>query len=603
MPQASVSGNIVAGGGTQASPGQQQARQVVVLGCSPGGVVNTLYQPQSQIGAQSLLDTGPLLEEAALLLNAPLISGGTKPPPILVPLPQTTAGAVSGSSGLMAANPLNAAAGTINQSTAPHRPVKVKVTVGGTLGTAKVKVSTDGGLTYGAEQTTAAGWATTGYAVPGLFATIKMSAATYVLNDVATIGVDGVVTNFASAGTLTFTASPIDAYELLVSVVKGTALGAMTIAVSLCNNPSLLAGTFFVPSNGIVAVTDGRGNGTGLVLTLSGTFAASDTYTGYALPPAPAAADVTAAMTAMMAAQGRPTVAMLHVQALPSSAAAAMTLAQAVQAGLDAAFAAGLDWQAVIECPALNDLVMSGGVPILDTADTDSVLRTARAGITCNRVAAFLGTGGIVSPITAIKARRPLGWGVMQRYVGTDPANSLGRKKDGPLNFELGTLGRDEKLAAIQLGDVQFNVATTYDDEGASAFLNITYGGFAFKNLTTSALYQDAEALRAMNVLSAAIRVFLRNTLGDRPPVNPDGTIAEGPRKDYSSIGDSVAKRALGLLAGGAFGKTQQASSAGLEILATSQLGTYPRKLEAAVDFQGLGMVSAASYTIAVQGA
>jgi len=600
MPQASVSGNIVAGGGTQASPGQQQARQAVVLGCSPGGVVNTLYQPQSPIGAQSLLDTGALLEEAALLLGV----AGTRPPPILVPLPQTTAGAVSGSSGLMVANPLNSSgSGTANLSTAPHRPVKVKVTNGGALGTAKVKVSTDGGLTYGAEQTTAAGWATTGYPVPGLYASIKLSAATYVLNDVATIGVDGVVTNFASAGTLTFVASPVDAYEVLVSVVKGTALGALTVAISLCNNPTLLAGTFFVPSNGIVAITDGRGNGTGLVLTLTGSFQPNDSFTGYALPPAPAAADVTGAMTAMMAAQGRPTVAMLHVQALPSSAAAAMTLAQAVQAGLDAAFAAGLDWQATIECPALNDLVISGGVPVLDSADTDSVLRTARAGITCNRVAVCLGTGGIVSPLTSVKTRRPLGWAVMQRYLATDPANSLGRKKDGPLNFELGTLGRDEKLAAIQLGDVQFNVATTYDDEGASAFLNITSGGFAFKNLTTSALYQDAEALRAMNVLSAAVRVFLRNTLGDRPPVDPDGTIAESPRKDYSGIGDAVAKRALGLLAGGAFGKTQQASAAGLEILKTSQLGTYPRKLEAAVEFQGLGMVSAASYVIAVQGA
>lgn len=599
MSQASVTGSIVAGGGTQASPGQQQARQVVLMGVSPLGTVNTLYQPQNVPAAQSLLDTGPLLEETALLLGV----SGNRPPPMLMVLPQTTAGAVSGASGLMVAGSLNTGSGTINMSAAPHRPVKVKVTLGGTLGTAKVKVSTDGGATYGAEQTTAAGWATTGYAVPGLFATIKMSAATYVLNEVATIGVDGVVVNFVSAGTLTFTASPIDQYELLVTVAKGTALGAMTINVSLCNSNANLAGTFFVPAGGIVAITDGHGNGTGIVLTLASTFAVGDTYTGYALPPAPASADVTSAMTALMAAIGRPTVAMIHVQALPSTVASSMTLAAAVQTGLDAAFAAGLDWQATIECPNVNDVVLSGGVPILDTADTDTAIRTARSGVTANRVAVCVGTGGIVSPVTAIKVRRPLGWAVMARYVGTDPANSLGRKKDGPLNFEIGTLGRDEKQASVQLGDVQLNCATTYDDEGSSAFLNITSGGFAFKNLTTSALYQDAEALRAINIISAAVRVFLRNTLGDRPPINADGTIAEGPRKDYASLGDAVVKRAVGLLAGGAFGTTKQASAAGLDILATSQLGTSPRRLDAAVNFQGLGMVSAASYTISVQGA
>lgn len=598
MSQASVTGSIVAGGGTQASPGQQQARQVVVLGVSPLGIVNTLYQPQNLPAAQAALDTGPLLEEAALLLDVP----GQRPPPILVPLPQTTPGAVSGSSGLMVANGANVAAGTVNVTVAPHRPIKVKVTTGGTLGTAKVQVSTDGGLTYGPIQTTAAGWSSTGYLVPGTFTTIKMSAATYLINAFATIGVDGVIVDFVGGGALTFVANPIDTYELLVSVAKGTALGAMTINVSLCNDASNNVGTFFVPASGIVAVTDGRGNGTGLVLTLASTFAVGDSYTGYALPPAPASADVVAAMTAILAAPTRPRVALIHVQALPSSAASAMTLAQAVQTGLDAAFAAGLDWQAVTECPSSvsGDIVMSGGVPIVDTADTDAVNRTARSGITCNRVAVCATTGGVVSPITTIKVRRPFGWAVLQRYVGTDPANSLGRKKDGPLNF---ALGRDEKLAATQLGDVQFNVPTTYDDEGPSAFLNITSGGFAFKNLTTSALYQDAEALRAINVLSAAIRVFLLNTLGDRPPVNPDGTIAEGPRKDYATIGDAVAKRSLGLLAGGGFGNVQQASAAGCEILATSQLGTSPRRLDAAVEFQGLGMVSAASYIISVQGA
>jgi len=595
MPQGGVTVAITPGGGQQAANGQQQARQLALLGVSPGGTINTLYQPGNTPAAQALCDTGPLLEEAALVFAA----SAARPAPYLVPLNQGSAGAVSGAAGLMVAGAANQGSATLNVTVAPHRAIRVKVTLGGVLGTAKVRVSLDGGVTYQAEQTTAAGWATTGYAVPGTFVTIKLSAATYVLNDFGTVGVDGTITNFASAGILTFTASPIDQYELLATVTKGGANGSSYLSVSLDNGVSVV-GNFFVPSSGIVVVTDGHSNGTGLVITVTGTTTTGDTYTGLALPPAPAQVDVTNGISAMIASPFRPTVCLLHIQAQASSVASAMALGQAVDAVLATAFASGLDWQAIIECPVVGDVVMSGGAPILDAADTDAAIRTARTGVSLNRVAVCGTQGGIVSPITSVKTRRPFGWALTQRYVQTDPANSLGRPADGQLNFTIGA--RDEKLSAIQLGDVQINVPTTYDGY-PGCYLNITANGFAFKNLNTSALYQDAEGMRALNVMSAALRVAGMSVLADRPPVNQDNTIAEGPAKDYDTKMSGVAKRSLGLLAGGAFGNQQQASFADASVDRTSVLGASPRTLKIIAPFKGLGMISAVAITIPVQGA
>jgi hypothetical protein len=393
--------------------------------------------------------------------------------------------------------------------------------------------------------------------------------------------------------------SPVDTYELVATVAKTGTPGTGSLAVSLDSGFSS-AGTFLIPSSGGLVITDGHGKSTGLVMACSGTFEAGDTYTGLAMPPTPSSGAVTAAIDALIASAARPPVCNIHVQALPASAAAALALAQAVGAKLDAAFAAGLDWQAFIECPVVGDVVLSGGVPILDTADTDTTIQAARAGITCNRVALFASTGGIVSPITGIKTRRPFGWAAAQRYVATDPAQSLGRPADGPLNF---TIGRDEKLAAIQLGDVQINVPTTYDAKPDGAYLNITSGGFALKNLTLSQLYQDAEGLRALNIVSATVRAIGVTVLADRPPVNADDTIAESAAKDYDTLFDKGVRRAVGLLAGGAFGITRQASIAAASIDRASVLGGDPRELLTNVSFKGLGMISAVSYTIAVQGA
>lgn len=804
MSQGGVTVTEVAGGGVATANGQQQARQIAILGVSPGGTVNTIYQPGNQPAAVGLMSAGPLLQEAALILN---VAGA--PPPFVVPVDQSIDGAVSS----VDANPGNAGSGVIALSVAPHVAINGTCPTGGALGTAAFRFAVNGGG-LSAPVTSEAGGSWT-YRVPGTFCDITFPSGTYTGTEVFAVGVDGEVTSSgasatpatvtsaagpfdlrglstpnirvafnaggdqdfsitaaaatragsgssypvtatydltfaggattpitvtaaadaadmaaqinaqcdggsavvngtqvdhvsdrkgsgatvviasvvnsvgtsgftagtstgsgtvansgavtaaelasicsgitngtatASGGALVFTStttgtggtaqvksastadvimggefatnaaktgaaagaivglsqssSPVDQYEIEITVSKGGALGACSLAVSLDSGFS--STTYQIPSSGVAVVTDGRGGGTGLVLTCSSTFTANDSYTALALPPSYGSSDVTAAIAAMIASPDRPTVCDIHVQTLSPTAAAAFNMASALETALETAFASGLDWQGFVECPVATgtyytgDVVLDGGVPVIDIADTDAAIRTARAGNTFNRVAVHASTGGIVSPINGIRTRRPFGWAVAKRYGRTDPSESIGKVIQGDgLDFKI---GRDEKLSAIQLGDSQINVPTTYNGY-TGTFLTITSGGFALKNLTTSALYQDAEALRALNVVAAATRVLGMSVLADRPPVNADNTIAESAARDYDLLFDTGVKKAVGLIAGGAFGTTPQVSSCAASVLRSSVLGASPRRLDVLVTFKALGMISDVSVVISVQGA
>jgi hypothetical protein len=65
----------------------------------------------------------------------------------------------------------------------------VKMTLGGTLGTAKFEVSIDNGVTYGAEQTTSSGTPT--YVITGTGLTLNFAAGTYVISDTYSFGTYG----------------------------------------------------------------------------------------------------------------------------------------------------------------------------------------------------------------------------------------------------------------------------------------------------------------------------------------------------------------------------------------------------------------------------
>jgi hypothetical protein len=567
MALGGVNAEVQTGGGQQRVSGAIQSRTVIQVGCSPAGDINTVYNPGSLGAAKSILDTGELIEALAMRLKSGL------PNYVVVCNPGT-----AGDTGTVTHTGEDD--GTLAVTVAPHKAIRVLCTLGGTLGTAKFKFSLDGGTTYGDEVTSTAG----PYAVrvPGTYCTLTFAAATYVVDKTLDVATNGTVTAGSGwVGTVTQASSPIDYYEVLVTVITGGALGTAVVRISLDNGKTALP-DFAIPSGGVVVIP-----GTGLVCTFASTFTEEETYFFLASPPAPSSQDLDDALDALLADQ-TVDAALVHIVSLPSSAANAVTLADSLQTFCESAAAVGLDWQAVTECPVVDDLVVSGGATIYDTADTDSTIRTARVGADTPAVAVHAGTHRMSSPITKRKTKRPLGWAVVKRFTETDMRLDPSRVASGPLDiFEI---GRNEAEATVGLDDVQINTARTYRRRNG-VFLSITRGGYGWKNLTQDADLQWATGVRCLNGGLASLRVEAQVFLGETPPVNDDGTIEEKTRRSWSSKLDTAIKKFYGLVPGGDF-RDAQVSSASATVLASSQLGSAPRRLDIEYTIQPRGFVS-----------
>lgn len=585
--------SIVPGGGQQRASLQQLTKAVVHLDVSPKGTTNTLIPIGDKAGIPTLLDTGRLAEVAAFCARS-----GT--PQYVMPVNPSTAGAVS------TVTQAGSGSGTVAVTVAPHRPITVLCVGGGTVGVATVKFSLDGGVTYGPLTTTAST-----LRVPGTFCTLAFAAATYVATKTNTIGIDGTVTPGSGwVGTVTISsASPIDDYEAVVSVAKAGALGVAVVQVSLDNGNSTLP-TMLVPSGGVIAIA-----GTGLVLTLANTFVLGDTYSFLTIGPGFSTSDLQNALTALKAIRTLQ-VSLVHVASMPASAAAAFSQASTLDASVLDAFNNNIfDWEA------------------------------------CCNVPSKAGGARLTSALTGRKHLRPLSWLAVDRYVETEPKDELAATNpesatstgDGSLRIFipagatsiagpgdivmpssaplydtadtdsviLAARGADlsgrtsvfswrDEAATPGLDDVQINTARTYGGP-LKAYLSITAGAVGWKNLTTQSTYMDAGAVRALNVMVAALRITQFGLLGQRPRVNADGTISEEAARTWDTLLDGVAKRAVGLKTGGDFAKAQ-ASQAYATVLRTSQLGQSPRRLDIAYGLQPLGEVSQVAGAVAFSG-
>ncbi len=195
--------------------------------------------------------------------------------------------------------------------------------------------------------------------------------------------------------------------------------------------------------------------------------------------------------------------------------------------------------------------------------------------------------------------KRPYGWALVDRFVDTDPREDLSRKARGPLK-RIFDISRDESAVTTTLDDVQINVPRTYRSTNG-AFQSITSGGAGWKNLTTNENFQAAGAVRVLNVALRKIRAFGENQLGEDLATKADGTIAENPRRALSTAADDVIKKAVGLKPGGAFVQPQASSATG-ECLASSQLGTSPKRLDFEYDLQPRGFVSSVNSVVRFSG-
>jgi hypothetical protein len=580
-------------GGQSRVSADKLARSIVGLGCSPLATPNVLVAVGSPSDIPALLDSGELAEWAALTAR----QGQTR---YVMPVNPSQPGGVSAS-----VTHAGTGSGAIAVTVAPHKAITVKCVTGGAIATAAFQFSIDGGVTYG-PTVTSTGSAPWVYMVPGTYCTLSFAAATYVATKTLTVGTDGTVTpGSAWVGTVTQASSPIDSYEFYAVVKKAGALGVATLSLSLDNGRTTVADTL-IPSAGVIVVA-----GTGLVLTCSSTFVAGDTYSFVASPPGFNTTDLNNALTALKAVQ-HVQFTQVHAIGLPASAAGAFTnLATLDAAASDAFKNYQLDWDTMCECPSslaalgFGDVITSGGAAIRDSADTDTVITAARSTDT-NQCGMHVGTYPIVSPLTSRQVNRPLGWAVADRYVDTDPRESVAALQPyGPLRITIPpgvtTIGRDE-YKTPGLDDVQLNTARTYRGRGMNVFLSITAGGNSWKNATTDVNYQNKGFLRSVNTAIALLRPVAQDILGQTVETNSDGTIAETPARSLDLKLSGSIQRFLGILPGGDFQK-RQVSAASATVSRSSQLGVAPKRLDVSYAIQALGEVTDEQNTVTFSGA
>jgi len=366
----------------------------VKAGICSACVPNTVTSFSDLNTALATLGTGPLTEALADTLS---VAGG---PVFALPFTPSTAGSASATSD----NTGVVGTATVTTSAAPDKQIDLKIQTAGPIGTMAFQVRVNGGA-YGAPVVTSG--TTFTYAVPGTLVSITFAAATYVATDVYTIATTGVVTRAGSgpaATNLTFTASPLDTYDIRITVTTGGALGVgvFTYSVDGGNNVS---GQILIPSGGVYAIP-----GTGVVATFSSaTYVVGDVYKRGTTTAAYSGSDATAALTALLADPNE--WGFIHVIGMGANAAAAASLAATVDTQMTAAESSFRYVWSAIECP---------------TTEADSALATAFASFASTRIMVCAGDIGHQSTLTGRVIRRNSAVAITSRIAaippGEDPA-------------------------------------------------------------------------------------------------------------------------------------------------------------------------------------
>ncbi len=360
----------------------------VKIGVCSKGVPNSVKGYSDIKSLVADLGQGPLVEAVASVLNE---AGG---PVYAVPANPSVAGTAG------SVTHTGTGAGTVTPSLAPDRVILMKVTTGGTRGVALVSFSVDG-----AAYTTPVLTAAT-LQVPGTLTVLSLPTGTYVLNEVYTVPINGgAVTQTGSGPLPTQASSPLDAYDVLVTVVTaGTVAGSPNPAFTYSlDGGNTVSPVIAVPGSGVYTVP-----GTGVVLTFAGAFVLGDTYRFSTTAAGYSTGDVNSAMDALLA--NAIEWGFVHVVGAPANAAGAATLTAAVDVKISGAASQFRYAFGVVECP---------------TSEADTVIAAAFANVATTRVMVCVGDEGYVSALTARTIRRNAAWPVTARLAlipaGEDP--------------------------------------------------------------------------------------------------------------------------------------------------------------------------------------
>lgn len=332
-------------------------------------------------------------------------------------------------------------AGTVTGSAATRVVVQAKVTTGGALATAALAWSVNGGA-YGTPVVTGANpWT---YEVPGTFLRATFATGTYVLNEVYTFSTDGTVSQSGSGPLPTAAASPVDGFTVDVEIRGAGALGAATFRYSLDGIDPLgddaggktWSADLLIPSGGKFTIPN-----VGIVLTFASTFVLGDVYRFTTTAAGFTSTELNTAMTALIADARWPQ--FLNVVGRPASAAAAATIASAVDSKMTTAENAYRYGAANVECPS---------------GEGDAAVISAFSSFTSRRVGVCVGDVRLFSPLYGFSMLRNVAWAVGPRISKYNASEDVGKVKNGALDNVTATV-RDEE-ATPGLFDAGFTVAT-----------------------------------------------------------------------------------------------------------------------------------------------
>ena len=470
------------------------------IGLAPKGKANVIQSAADLTTLVSLLGRGgPLTEAAAMALQ----SGGGL---YVVPANPSTYGTVGTVTKLV-----SSAAATLTVAAKPSFTLYARCSTGGAIATAYIQFSVDGGVTYGTPVVSAA----TVMVPEATFVTVAMAAGTYVAGDTWILSTAGTptFTGTGQNGVTLSTASPVDAYSLLVRCVDGGALGAATFIYSL-DGGNTWSGKILVPVAGAYVIPD-----TGLLLTFASTLGANDEWTCTITAPSFTTTDLTNAMTAALA--DARTWGFVHVVGAASSIANAATLATTLQSLLVTAAGQFRFARGIIEVPT----------------DTDGNTISGFASTATDRVAWCAGYATMTSPLNGRQVSRNSAWAAAARAAVAPVSEDLGRVASGSLT-NVGVLGRDEQ-ATPGLDAQRFTTLRTIIGRQGK-YLTTGRLGAAFGS--DFQLWQNG---RVMDVACGAARNGLLQFLNTSVRVNADGTIYEKDAKQIEAYVESGLRAAL----------------------------------------------------------
>lgn len=480
------------------------AQTQVKIGVSQGGSTNTLYAFSDSATMQSTLGAeGAMVESAAHVLA---IAGGQ-----VMCLPVNPS--AFGYAGTVTLNGTSPAVPTI--SLAPSQQVVITITTAGAVGTMAFTYKVGSGATSQPVASSDTGGGSFVWRVPGTYCFLTFAAGTYVLSSTYTIATSGVITRGGSAiNTVTQQSSPVDAYQVILTVVNGGALGVGTFTYSLDGGDTTSAqiqlpsgATYVIPASGIV------------VTFTAGTYVAGDTYSFLTVGPGYSTSDLNAALAALRTTYAQQDYGFVHVVGTAASAASAASIASAVDVEMTAQQSAFLYHRAMTECPTVGTIIVSSTSAIADTADTDTVVAAAFASFnsTLGRVGVCAGDCELVSSVTGRIVRRNAAWPITAR-LSLIPISEDGAFVGRGSLTGVRSLYRDE-FATPALDAARFNTLRTYQGK-PGFFVSGTAGSAGVKAMTatTSDYYRFANGrvmdeackqarAKALDYVQASVRV------------------------------------------------------------------------------------------------